>query len=55
MNEVDYCKKCGGFIEWSTSVQLLTYPPKYMGTCKECGATHYARCSDVHESQNSVN
>ncbi len=46
-NETNYCKECGGFIEWDKSTQLASAPPKYKGKCKECGEVSYEFCNKV--------
>ena len=32
-----YCDKCGGKMRRSSSVVLMTYPPRYQYTCDKCG------------------
>ena len=46
-NDVEYCKGCGGFIEWCRDGILAVCPPKYAGQCKDCGKRETAFCSDV--------
>ena len=51
--ETDYCKECGGFIEWDKSSQLMTSPTKYKGECKSCGEIHYEFCYKVNKDEES--
>ncbi len=42
-----YCKQCGGLVEYNKNIQLMCSPPKYSGTCKDCGCTQNAYCHEV--------
>jgi hypothetical protein len=44
------CDHCfHGELVVDTSKVLLSYPPKYQATCKECGHIQYPLCSEVEE------
>jgi len=45
---VEYCEKCGGFIEWHRDSFLASNPPKYSGQCRDCKTIHTAFCSEVN-------
>lgn len=48
MKEKLYCKKCGGFINFNQSVELLSSPAQYRGKCTQCDEMHYINTSDFH-------
>lgn len=52
MKEHDYCKICGGFVDYDKSIKLCSYPPQYKGTCRECGASKTEYCYKVDEVEN---
>jgi len=43
----DYCKQCGGFIEWNTNTVLLSSPIRYRGECKDCGCVYFEECTII--------
>ena len=34
--DVNFCKGCGGFIEWFKDGVLCSNPPQYAGRCTDC-------------------
>lgn len=44
---VNYCKNCGGFVEYDAKHKLASCPPKYQGTCRDCGNVVYEDCLNV--------
>lgn len=47
LNEVDWCKSCGGFINYDKSKVLYSYPLQYNGNCSCCGKHTTAFCHEV--------
>lgn len=46
-DEHQYCKECGGFVEYDTSRVLTSAPPQYKGVCSDCGEVRYTSCDLV--------
>jgi hypothetical protein len=53
MKECDYCKICGGFVDYDKSKVLYSYPSQYKGQCRDCcsGVTEYCHIVDEVEDE----
>lgn len=54
MKEHDYCRFCGGFVDYDKTIQLLSYPPKYRGKCRECGTDTIEFCHKVDKVEDDA-
>jgi hypothetical protein len=53
LNEILYCKDCGGFIEYDTTCVLTSCPPQYRGQCKNCKKINSEFCTEVEAARNN--
>lgn len=49
-DEILYCRSCGGFITYDTTIVMYSNPLQYRGECVSCKTGVYNTCKDVNET-----